>query len=42
MMPKLILNQTNEFKSEGAQRILIREHSRVSQNSFVSFKRSSA
>lgn len=38
IIPSLILNQTDGFQSEDAQRILIREHSRDSQNSLVSLK----
>jgi len=33
-----ILNWTNEFKSETAERRLLREHSRDSKNSFGSFE----
>ena len=38
ILPTLSLNWTNEFKSETAQRIIIREHSRDSQNLFGLFK----
>jgi cysteine desulfurase len=38
MIPKLILNQTDEFKGEHAQLIPISEHRRDLQNSFGSFK----
>lgn len=37
-IPFPILNQTNEFQGEAAQRNNLREHSRDLQNSFVSFK----
>lgn len=39
LIPFSILNQTNEFQGEVAQRIEIREHDRDLQNSFGSFKR---
>jgi len=38
IIPKPISNWTNEFKSEGAERIKIREHTRDLQNSFGSFE----
>lgn len=38
VIPFPILNWTNEFKSETAERRLLREHSRDPKNSFGSFE----
>jgi hypothetical protein len=39
IIPKPVLDQTYGFKNEAAEPIEIGEHSRDSQNSYVSFKR---